>query len=47
MYMPLFGILLGFSSDKCTYLHVNTQLCIEFKASLSDLMSIHGLQAPR
>ena len=41
------GILLGLSSDKSTHLHVNTQLCVEFRDSISDLMSIHGLQAPR
>ena len=41
------GILLGLSSDKSTHLHVNTQLCIEFKDSISDLLSIRGLQAPR
>ena len=47
MHMRLFEILLGLSSDKSTHLHVTTQLCIEFRDSISDLMSIHGLQAPR
>ena len=47
MHMRLFEILLGLSSDKSTHLHVNTQLCIEFRDSISDLMSIHGLGAPR
>ena len=47
MHMRVFEILLGLSSDKSTYVHVNTQLCLEFKASISDLMSIHGLRAPR
>ena len=46
MHMPLFQILLGFSSDMSTYLHINTQLCIQFKDCISDLMSMHGLQAP-
>ena len=44
--MCVFEILLVLSSDKGTHLHINTQLCIELKASISDLMSIHGLQAP-
>ena len=47
MHMPLFEILLGFSSDTSTYLHINTQLFTELKNSISDLMSIHGLQGPR
>ena len=45
-YAPL-GILLGLSSDKSTHLPVNTQLCVEFRDSVSGLMSIRGLQAPR
>ena len=34
MHMRLFEILLGLSSDKSTHLHVNTQLCIEFRDSM-------------
>ena len=45
--MRVFEILLGLSSDKSTYVHINTQLCIEFRDSISDLMSIYGLRAPR